>query len=207
MAENPEDVAAYQAYRQAKERDAKRKVQEAAERKVAETDRAFDSVYGDAAPDEVLDDAAMVQKATEEASQIMSNADQTIRDMKGDDAAGQLLHIATTDNVKQACDFLAERRIGLVLVCDTDGTLAGVLSERDVIGAVAEYGSDALRMTVDNFITRDVFTCKSDDRITDVAKVMSERKFRHVPIVDDGTLKGMVSATDIVNYFAHQGGD
>jgi len=202
MAENSEDVAIFQAYRQAKERDAKRKAVEAAKRKLAESERALDNIYGDVQPVAALDETALAR----EASEAMGKAEDRIRDIKGEGQGdGTLLYISSTDNIKHACDFLAERRIGLVLVCDADGTLAGVLSERDVISAIAEHGAAALQTAVEIFITRDVFTCKSEDRVSDVAKVMSERRFRHVPIVDDGTLKGMVSATDIVNYFAHMG--
>ena len=83
-----------------------------------------------------------------------------------------------------------------------DGGLAGVISERDVIRAIYEHGNDALNMPTDAFIVRDVHTCKNEDRAVDIAKVMAERRIRHVPIFDDGYLAGMVSATDIVKHYA-----
>lgn len=102
-----------------------------------------------------------------------------------------------------AVRFLASRKIGLALVCDAEGSLVGVLSERDVIRSIAARGAQTLAMTVDPFITTDVVTCRSTDRVIDVAQMMSQRRIRHVPVVDDGILKGMISATDIVNFYAH----
>lgn len=144
------------------------------------------------------------KRAKERTQEKPSGDATTIRDLKGDGGEGALLHIKTTATLREACEFLSERRIGLVLVCDAEGSLAGVLSERDVVRAIAEHGSDALRAACANFITRDVFTCTSTDLVVDVARTMSARRFRHLPIVDDGTLAGMVSATDIVDFFANQ---
>ena len=98
--------------------------------------------------------------------------------------------------------IILQKNIDLVLIIDADGGLAGVISERDVIRAIYEHANDALNMPTDAFMVRDVHTFKNEDRAVDIAKVMAERRIRHVPIVDDGYLAGMVSATDIVKHYA-----
>lgn len=134
----------------------------------------------------------------------MGASDALIKDLKNFDGGG-LLYIATGDTVMQAIQFMAGQRVGLVLVCDAEGHLAGVLSERDIIRVIAGHGPDTLEMAVENFITTDVATCTTKDRIGDVATMMSERRIRHVPVVDDGVLKGMISATDMVHHLAKAG--
>lgn len=127
--------------------------------------------------------------------------DLRIRDIKGD-RPQSVMHIRPGQQLRAAIDYLAQKKIGLALVVDSDGTLAGVISERDVIRAVYEHGSDALGMAIAAFMIKDVFTCRADDRIVDVAKTMTERHIRHLPIVDDGYLAGMLSASDLVGHFA-----
>lgn len=113
-----------------------------------------------------------------------------------------VLHMSAGRPLREAVDFLAQHRIGLTLVIAADGGLAGVISERDVIRALYEHGNDAMGIPVDQFMTRDVMTCTDDDRVVDVAKLMSEHHICHMPIVEGSFLAGMVSATDIVRHFA-----
>lgn len=124
-----------------------------------------------------------------------------ISDIKAD-SSPDVYHINTGWPLRQVIDYLASRKIGLVIVVGTDGALEGVISERDIIRAIYEHGGDALDVAVDAYMARDVYTCTSNDLARDVATVMAERKFRHAPIVDDGYLSGMVSATDLVRFFA-----
>ncbi len=125
----------------------------------------------------------------------------TVKDVKGADMIVPH-YITTGTTMLQACKFLTEQRVGLLLVCDAEGGLVGVLSERDIIKTIARIGGGCLNDPIDRFVTADVTTCASTDKVSDVARTMSEKHFRHVPIVDDGLLKGMISATDIVNHFA-----
>lgn len=113
-----------------------------------------------------------------------------------------VLHMSAGRPLREAVDFLAQHRIGLTLVIAADGGLAGVISERDVIRALYEHGNDAMGIPVDQFMTREVMTCTDDDRVVDVAKLMSEHHICHMPIVEGSFLAGMVSATDIVRHFA-----
>lgn len=124
-----------------------------------------------------------------------------ISDIKAD-ASPDVYHINTGWPLRQVIDYLASHKVGLVIVVGADGALEGVISERDIIRAIYEHGGEALDVAVDAYMARDVYTCTSDDLARDVATVMAERKFRHAPIVNDGYLAGMVSATDLVRFFA-----
>lgn len=127
--------------------------------------------------------------------------DITVRDLKGEQDVS-LLYIQAGTTILMAAQYLAKNRIGLVLVVDDEGALAGVLSERDIVRAIGTHGPGILTKPVDDIITHDVLTCRSSDKVAEVARVMSIRKFRHMPIVDDGVLQGMISASDIVRHIA-----
>ena len=127
--------------------------------------------------------------------------DTSVKDVKGVNE-DFVLHTPAGRPLREAVDFLAEHKIGLTLVIASDGALAGVISERDVVRALYEHGNHALNMPVDMFMARDVLTCSDQDRIVNVAKLMAEKHIRNLPIVEDGYLAGMISATDLVRHFA-----
>ena len=127
--------------------------------------------------------------------------DTTVKDVKGVNE-DFVLHVPAGWPLREAVDYLAEHKIGLTLVISSNGALAGVISERDVVRALYEHGNHALNMPVDMFMVRDVLTCSDRDKVEDVAKLMAEKHIRHLPIVEDGYLAGMISATDLVRHFA-----
>jgi CBS domain-containing protein len=100
--------------------------------------------------------------------------------------------------LQAACDLLAARRIGAALVLDGDGRAVGVLSERDVVRAVAEQGAAALTMTVRERMSSPVQTCDPTDGIDRVMAFMTDHRIRHLPVVEDGVLIGIVSIGDVV---------
>jgi CBS domain-containing protein len=93
---------------------------------------------------------------------------------------------------------LAERRIGAVVVAGADGAIKGILSERDIVRALAKSGADSLQEPVSMHMTAKVMTCQESDMITDVMEIMTKGRFRHVPVVRDGKLAGMISIGDVV---------
>jgi CBS domain-containing protein len=93
--------------------------------------------------------------------------------------------------------LLNERQIGAVVVVNEDGKLQGIISERDVIRAAAVH-ADPFALPISEVMTRDVVVGVSQDDIWAVAHTMTERRFRHLPIVDDGKLIGMISIGDIM---------
>ncbi|MEX1146998.1 MAG: CBS domain-containing protein [Sphingomonadales bacterium] len=103
-------------------------------------------------------------------------------------------------SVIEAVRELNEKRVGAFLVCDKDNAVIGILSERDVVRSLAEKGDSALGGTVGDLMTRDVKTCTPDDTIDHIMSLMTGRRFRHVPVMDQGRLVGIVSIGDVVKH-------
>lgn len=93
---------------------------------------------------------------------------------------------------------LSEKRIGAVLVLREDGYVIGVLSERDVVRALAKNGVEALSMPVSAFMTVEVVSAGPDDSIGLVMEKMTHGRFRHLPIIEGGRLVGIISIGDVV---------
>jgi CBS domain-containing protein len=93
---------------------------------------------------------------------------------------------------------LSARRIGALLVLNDDGRLMGILSERDVLHAVARQSADALALRVADVMTTPVVTCDPDDTVEHVMQLMTDNRFRHLPVVRRGALLGVVSIGDVV---------
>lgn len=98
----------------------------------------------------------------------------------------------------EVAGILSGRKIGCVVIVGADGKIAGIVSERDVVRTLAKSGADALRETVNSFMTKDVVTCRESDTIGAIMADMTARRFRHVPVVDRGALLGLVSIGDVV---------
>jgi CBS domain-containing protein len=97
----------------------------------------------------------------------------------------------------EAARLLSERRIGALVVAE-GGRVLGILSERDIVRAVAARGPSALDEPVSAYMTADVVTCTAAMSITEVMEIMTTRKFRHMPVVEGGRLAGIVSIGDVV---------
>lgn len=93
---------------------------------------------------------------------------------------------------------LSTRRIGSVLVIDRLDQVAGIVSERDIVNAIATHGTPALALEAAHVMTRNVITCDRDDSIDQVMQVMTTGRFRHLPVVQRGELIGLVSIGDVV---------
>jgi CBS domain-containing protein len=111
-----------------------------------------------------------------------------------------LITVKATDSLKEAIKKLDYERIGATLVVNDGGRLVGMLSERDLIGVFAEYGDRALLVNVGALMTRRVFGCTPDDDIEDVMAWMVQHRVRHLPVVEDGRVQGMVSIGDVVKH-------
>jgi CBS domain-containing protein len=100
-------------------------------------------------------------------------------------------------------DFLAvmvERRIGACVVSADGTTVAGIVSERDIARALHERGTDILAEPVSAIATADVVTASPDDLLDDLTRMMTERRVRHIPVLVDGQLSGLVSIGDVVKH-------
>ena len=111
---------------------------------------------------------------------------------------GDIVSIEPTADLAAAARLLSTHRIGAVVIRGAGGRLAGILSERDIVRAVAEQGADALTISVGQVMTRKVTTCGENDSIADIMERMTAGKFRHVPVLRDGDLIGVVSIGDVV---------
>jgi CBS domain-containing protein len=112
---------------------------------------------------------------------------------------GDVIGIGLLASLADAAALLAERRIGAVVVRDVKGDLVGILSERDLVRALATDGAAALEHKVSRYLTRDVVTCRLSDTIEDLMEMMTRGRFRHVPVLDDAErLCGLISIGDVV---------
>jgi CBS domain-containing protein len=112
-------------------------------------------------------------------------------------------HVSTVrsvDTVEAAIGKLYQERIGALVVVDRWGKLVGMFSERDVIHALAQHGAEALSYAVHELMTPDVTTCVPEDRIDAVMEVMTAHRVRHLPVMENGQLVGLVSIGDLVKH-------
>ncbi|MGV6805775.1 MAG: CBS domain-containing protein [Ruegeria sp.] len=101
--------------------------------------------------------------------------------------------------VSDAAKILAEKRIGTVIVSDDGGTTAaGILSERDIVRELAASGSGCLTQPVSAYMTSELVTATQQDKVQDIMARMTEGRFRHMPVLEDGKLIGIVTLGDVV---------
>ncbi len=108
--------------------------------------------------------------------------------------------ITPNKTVAEAAAFLSERRIGSVVV-STDGKAAlGILSERDIVREIGRRGPGCLSETVAEMMTKDLVTCARSDRADDVLAKMTAGRFRHMPVIENDEMVGIITLGDVVKY-------
>jgi CBS domain-containing protein len=100
--------------------------------------------------------------------------------------------------ISQVVDVLAEKRIGAVLVVDDSGRLQGILSERDIVRNLASQAAGTLALTAANLMTKMPTTATPETTVVKAMELMTDGRFRHLPIIDNGALVGLVSIGDVV---------
>ena len=123
-----------------------------------------------------------------------------ILSQKGSD----VLTLEPNATLAEAMDILAKRRIGALVITGADRRIVGIISERDVVRALAEHGTGILQSPVSETMTRKVVTCGQNETIAEIMGRMTAGKFRHVPVVDQGRLAGIVSIGDVVKWRVHE---
>ena len=113
---------------------------------------------------------------------------------KGD----RVITVMPQQTVAAAVRLLTKNRIGAAPVIDELGRVVGIISERDIIRGLSENADALLALPVDQLMTREVKTCLSDDRLVDLMQVMTLQRIRHLPVVHNGALCGIVSIGDVV---------
>ena len=120
---------------------------------------------------------------------------QSIIGNKGSDVAT----IPQTASLRDAVRVLGERRVGALVVSGDGRAIEGIVSERDIVRAAAAFGSDSLDRSVGSVMSTDVVTCTHGDGVDRLMSLMTDRRIRHLPVVDDrGQLAGIVSIGDVV---------
>jgi CBS domain-containing protein len=110
----------------------------------------------------------------------------------------RVIAVAPEEDVQAVAQTLADNRIGAVLVRDAAGAVLGILSERDIVRAVATEGAAALGRPAAALMTRDLHTATPHDSVVEALGQMTDRRIRHLPVMEDGRLAGMVSIGDLV---------
>jgi CBS domain-containing protein len=118
----------------------------------------------------------------------------SILKQKGSDVA----HVAPAMSVAEVADLLAQRGIGAVLVCDTARQILGVVSERDIVRGLALHGGRVLQMTAAQLMTANPRTVPPGTSVPEAMAIMTEGRFRHLPVCEGGQLVGIVSIGDVV---------
>jgi CBS domain-containing protein len=106
--------------------------------------------------------------------------------------------IAPGATLREAVDLLAARRIGAVVVSGDGQKVAGIVSERDVVRELGKRGTACLDDPVDKVMTRAIYGCAPGDSADQVLEQMTRRRFRHMPVIDEGRMVGFISIGDVV---------
>jgi CBS domain-containing protein len=108
--------------------------------------------------------------------------------------------VAPTDSVGDVVEVLRNRRIGAVVVSTDGKNVDGIASERDIVRALDRSASGLLDRPISDIMTARVTTCAPSDRVDDLMSLMTDRRIRHLPVVTDGVLAGIVSIGDVVKH-------
>ncbi len=108
--------------------------------------------------------------------------------------------IRPDDTVRSLLDLLAEHRIGALVVSGDGNAVDGIVSERDVVRHLHDAGADVLDQPVAQIMTADVTTCGPEDGVEHLMRLMTDQRVRHIPVVVDGRLLGIVSIGDVVKH-------
>ncbi len=103
-------------------------------------------------------------------------------------------------SLRAAAQLLAEKRIGALATLGADRRIVGIISERDIVRAIAERGAKVLDEPVSTAMTRNVSTCNETETISSIMERMTTGRFRHMPVVDQSRLVGMISIGDVVKH-------
>ena len=108
--------------------------------------------------------------------------------------------VRPNETIHSVVNTLKEKRIGAVLVTDQNGSLMGILSERDIVRRMADTPGQTLPQSVEDLMTSEVKTCAPEDLLNDVLKTMTEGRFRHMPVLSGGNLQGVITIGDVVHF-------
>ena len=114
------------------------------------------------------------------------------------DKGSDVISVLPTTTVQQIAEIIASKRIGAVVVLDASNQLAGIVSERDVVKAVAAKPEGIHNLLAQDIMTRTLVTATARTTIEEAMEIMDRGYFRHLPVVEDGELQGIISIRDVV---------
>lgn len=112
----------------------------------------------------------------------------------------KVLTVRPGERIVTLAHRLRQERVGAMIVSEDGENMDGIISERDIAHGVALHGADLLEMHVSDLMTKSVVACKSQDSIGDIARVMTDRRIRHLPVKEGNRLVGIVSVGDVVKH-------
>jgi CBS domain-containing protein len=110
----------------------------------------------------------------------------------------RMITVGPEQTLQQAAEVLGRERIGALLVLKPNGDIAGIISERDIVRAVGGKGADMLTRQVAELMTKDVQCCSPEDTVDSAMALMTERRFRHLPVRSGGRIVALISIGDVV---------
>lgn len=116
------------------------------------------------------------------------------------DKGGKVTTVSDSATLLEAAQLLDQKRIGAVVAVDSAGKLIGVLSERDIVRRFARNGEKTTGMTVADAMTRGVITAAPNEDVDTCLGRMTDRRIRHLPVIQDGELRGIISIGDLVKF-------
>jgi len=111
---------------------------------------------------------------------------------------GEVVTVAPGASLAEAAELLSSRKIGAVVVSPDGKSVAGILSERDIVRELGQRGAACMAYTVDAVMTAEIVTCARGDSTDSVLNTMTEGRFRHMPVMDNGEMVGLISIGDVV---------
>ena len=121
-----------------------------------------------------------------------------VQQILGSKASGGVLSVKPTDSVSDAIKLLSEKRIGSVVVSANGESLDGILSERDVVRELGRRGASVLAEPVSALMTAKIVTCSETDTADQILQMMTDGRFRHLPVMREGKMIGLISIGDVV---------
>lgn len=113
---------------------------------------------------------------------------------------GEVYSVSEAASLREAAELLDQRRVGAMVILGESGKIIGVFSERDLVRAVAKGGASALETAVSEVMARNIVTARPSDTIESAMNRMTDRRIRHLPVVEGGRLLGVVSIGDLVKW-------
>lgn len=114
-------------------------------------------------------------------------------------AVSGVMTLTSSHSITEAARIMSDKKIGTMVISDDGGaTPAGILSERDIVRELGARGADCMVETVGSMMTKKLVTCSPTDSSDAILTQMTEGRFRHMPVIDDGKMVGLVSIGDVV---------